>query len=164
MTQRQFSAMLAFVRRSPWRQRVVTALCVFLPWGTVAVYGGLLGFLLLTGDPRLGRVTVVPLISLLLVTLLRIWIDRPRPYERYVFDPLLAHRQGQSFPSRHTASAVSIGLACVYVQPVFGAVMLFMALLIAGSRVVAGVHDFWDVAAGAGISLCIGLPGFWWIP
>ena len=68
--------------------------------------------------------------------------------------------KGKSCPSRHTACAVIIALACMYISLPFGIVMMIIALLIAASRPVMGVHFPLDVVFGAVLSLAVGVVGF----
>ena len=51
-------------------------------------------------------------------------------------------------PSRHCFSAAAIAVVAVYCNPALGAVLAVLALLIAVSRVVTGVHYISDVLAG----------------
>ena len=79
----------------------------------------------------------------------RYLLNFPRPYEKYDITPIFPKNTvGKSFPSRHTASAAVIAGAFLYVSLPLGAVFLVIALLIAASRVVGGVHFTRDVAAG----------------
>ena len=71
--------------------------------------------------------------------------NRERPYEIYNYEPLLSHKSGQSFPSRHTLSAVIIALVCYDIHMILGIVMLVLACIIALSRIIAGLHHISDV-------------------
>ena len=99
--------------------------------------------------------TVVPFTSFIVTTVVRKAINAPRPYERGI-DPLVPKKtKGLSCPSRHTACVVAIALAWMVYAPVFGAVMIAIAVCIALSRIIAGVHYPLDVAFGAGLSIVI---------
>ncbi len=71
-----------------------------------------------------------------------------------------ARRGGDSFPSRHSASAAAIAAAFLYVSIPLGLLMSLAAILICVSRPLAGVHFPRDAAAGAIIGIVIGIIGF----
>lgn len=99
----------------------------------------------------------VPAVTLLLVTVMRKAVNRQRPYIKYEAKPLIAKKSiGESFPSRHTASAFIIAMSGFVFSPVLASVLLTMAFLIGLTRILAGVHFLTDVLAGMGISVIIG--------
>lgn len=99
----------------------------------------------------------VPAATLITVTILRKLINRPRPYEKYDHHPLFRRDgTGESFPSRHTASAFIIAMSGFVLNPYLAIGLLILSAIIGFSRVLAGVHFFTDVLAGAIISLVIG--------
>jgi undecaprenyl-diphosphatase len=61
-----------------------------------------------------------------------------------------------SFPSGHTMTAFSIALVVSYFYPSLEAPLFFVALSIAVSRVVLGMHFLSDVLAGAVLGLALG--------
>ncbi len=71
-----------------------------------------------------------------------------------------ARRGGDSFPSRHSASAVAIAAAFLYVSLPLGLLMSLAAVLICVSRPLAGVHFPRDAAAGAIIGTAVAIIGF----
>ena len=85
----------------------------------------------------------------------------PRPYDQMNYYPLISHKPGNSFPSRHTASSVIIAMAFWYVCQPLGITAAALAVLVGISRVVAGLHYPRDVLAGAAVSLVVGGLGFW---
>ena len=94
----------------------------------------------------LGVTAVVPAAAFVVGTALRAAINRPRPYTKYGFVPLFPKdKTGQSMPSRHCFSAAAIAAAVWYVLPPLGAVLAVLAVIIAVSRVVTGVHFVSDV-------------------
>ena len=113
------------------------------------------------GSERFLRFMLVPLCTLILVTVLRIIINAPRPYEKYNYTPAV-HKdtKGRSFPSRHTVSAFIIAMAFMYIQVSLGILMMVLAAVIAVVRVISGVHFVRDVIGGAAIGLVIGALGF----
>ena len=68
--------------------------------------------------------------------------------------------KGQSCPSRHTFSAFVIGFCAMYVSIPLGIVLTVMAIILAVSRVLCGVHFIRDVVCGlvaAAIAAIIGI-------
>ena len=82
-------------------------------------------------------------------------INRKRPYEAMAIDPLIEHKQGESFPSRHTVSAFAIALACLQVNSLLGTIMLILAFVVSCSRILSGVHYISDVLSAVIIALII---------
>lgn len=99
----------------------------------------------------------VPAVTLLLVTFIRKVVDRQRPYTKYDTAPLIPKKSsGESFPSRHTASAFIIAMSAFGISSILAYVLLAIAVLIGITRILAGVHFLTDVLAGMGISVLIG--------
>lgn len=107
------------------------------------------------------RFLLVPLITFVLVTVVRALINAQRPYEKYNYTPAV-HKatKGKSFPSRHTVSAFVIAMAFLYLQPSLGIIMLVIAVAIGITRVLSGVHFIRDVVSGAALGVLMGLLGF----
>ena len=61
-----------------------------------------------------------------------------------------------SFPSGHTIHAVMASWIMISVLPTYAVPVVVVAILIAASRVVLGVHYVSDVVAGAAIGLVLG--------
>ena len=58
---------------------------------------------------------LVPASGFVLLTLVRKWINQPRPYETWEIVPLLdKDSSGNSMPSRHVFSAAIISMACLH--------------------------------------------------
>ena len=62
-------------------------------------------------------------------------------------------------PSRHCFSAAAIAAVVWYVLPPLGAVLAVLAVIIAVSRVVTGVHFVSDVLAGLAFGLVFAVAG-----
>ena len=107
------------------------------------------------------RFTLIPLCTLIFVTVIRALINAKRPYEVYDYTPAV-HKdtKGKSFPSRHTVCAFNIAMAFLYVNFRVGVIMLVIAAIIGVTRVLAGVHFIRDVISGAAIGILIGVLGF----
>ena len=129
------------------------------------IYVFLIVFLFFTHDPALVRFIVVPAITFVVVTVLRSWLDYPRPYDLYDIDPIIVKAtKGKSMPSRHVASAVAIACAIAYVHLDWGALAFTACAIVAFTRIVGGVHFPRDVVAAVVIAAAIGVIGFVLIP
>ncbi len=104
------------------------------------------------------RMIYIPVFILGLVTLLRKIVNKPRPYEVYDTEPVIKRDgKGESFPSRHTASAFIIAMCAIPVSLPLTICLLFVSVLIGLTRIFAGVHFISDVIMGAVISVITGL-------
>lgn len=103
----------------------------------------------------------VPASALVVVTLLRLLIDRPRPYERLDIAPLIKKEtRGRSFPSRHAFSVFVIAATAWTVWAPLGAALAVMGVLLCALRVLGGVHYPADVLVGALIGAAAGFFGY----
>ena len=136
-----------------------------LVYVVAAAYIITLLWLVISGDEHLWRMGVVPLFTFALVSFIRQKIDAPRPYELYPIDPIIfKDTRGESFPSRHVASAVIIACAFAWLNPVLGVFGFAASIVIAATRLIGGTHFPRDIAAAFAISLACGLVGFVLIP
>ena len=126
-------------------------------WSVVVIYFVGIVYTFLYKRECLFKFIVIPAIAFLLVTVIRKKLNRPRPFEVYNIASSVDHGQGQSFPSRHTASAFIIAFAFMYLNFYFGIVMLVLACLIAVSRIMCGLHFTEDVLSGCIISCVLGI-------
>lgn len=130
---------------------------------SVFTAGGYLYFLFLLffhQDERLFLFAAVPAAVFLFITILRKKIARKRPFELFHFCPLMPHGMGESFPSRHTASAAVIASAVLYLGNPLWPFFLLGAVLIGFGRTALGVHYISDVAAGLFLGFGLGCLGF----
>ena len=95
---------------------------------------------------ELSAYILVPALGFVLLTLVRKWINQPRPYETWEIVPLLdKDSSGHSMPSRHVFSATIISMACLHANLPLGLVLsAFLGLV----RVLGGVHYPKDVVVG----------------
>jgi undecaprenyl-diphosphatase len=82
---------------------------------------------------------------------------RPRPcqYEPHCWSKVLPPDQF-SFPSGHTMTAFSVALVVSYFYPALEGPLFFLALSIAVSRIVLGMHFLSDVLAGVVLGVALG--------
>ena len=105
---------------------------------------------------------LIPAGVFLSVSVFRLILNLPRPYEQLDINPLITKdTRGKSFPSRHTASIFIISMACNFLNPVLGAFMFVFAVLISVSRYFAGVHYIRDIIAAIVYALAVGAVGFY---
>ena len=55
-------------------------------------------------------------------------------------------------------------MACLYINIPFGILTLCMACIVGATRVLCGLHFIRDVLIGAGISVVLGIVGFYVLP
>ncbi|EHJ51906.1 phosphatase PAP2 family protein [Streptococcus macacae] len=100
---------------------------------------------------------LLPSISFIALSLVRIWLNQPRPYEVWQIKPLIVKEtKGKSMPSRHVFSATMISMCVLHENLTLGAVLLLVSALLAFCRVWGGVHYPKDVIAGYMIGLAAG--------
>ena len=101
---------------------------------------------------------LVPAFGFVLLTLVRKWINQPRPYETWEIVPLLdKDSSGNSMPSRHVCSATIISMACLHANLPVGLVLLVLSALLGFVRVLGGVHYPKDVLVGYACGLLLGI-------
>ena len=101
---------------------------------------------------------LVPAFGFILLTLVRKWINQPRPYETWEIIPLLEKdSSGNSMPSRHVFSATIISIACLHANLLVGLVLLVLSALLGLVRVLGGVHYPKDVLVGYACGLLLGI-------
>ena len=103
---------------------------------------------------------LVPATGFIVLSVIRKRMNWPRPYELGTFPSLLNREgKGRSMPSRHVFSAAIISTVAWGVNPLLSFLGLSLALLLAGVRVLAGLHFVRDVVVGF---LSAILWGFFW--
>jgi undecaprenyl-diphosphatase len=89
---------------------------------------------------------------------LKLISKRPRPYQ---VEPhcwaMITPPDRFSFPSGHSMTAFSITVAVGHFYPELQLLLLALALSIAASRIILGMHYLTDVVAGAAIGVGLGL-------
>lgn len=103
------------------------------------------------------------LIPFALVSVLRILLDLPRPYEVVDYEPFTlsarGRKRGGSFPSRHVLCAFTIGVLLIKYSAVLGVCTLLVGVYIGTERTLRGIHFPKDVIAGSIIGVVSGIIG-----
>lgn len=109
----------------------------------------LLLWLFIRHSAGLVKAILVPLVGLVAVSVFRVIINRPRPYEKFQTEAIIPKKtKGKSFPSRHVFSAAVI-TGTFFAQGLWicGSICLVMTFILALIRVLSGVHYISDVLA-----------------
>ena len=148
------------VYSSPRLVRLLRAIDLFAVCFTAGVYGlFVVGFALGTLYFLSLKLILVCLVPFVIVTLVRRFINAPRPYEVYTGIPTPRAKKGSSFPSRHAFSAFAIGTALLFVAPPIGAIALFLGVCLGACRVLLGIHFVRDVVCGGAIGVISSVVG-----
>jgi len=138
---------------------------VRLFWVTVTHFGGPVCSALLAvmpfvvnGLPERAAVdaTATLVFSHLAVQLVKRTVSRPRPSRRASVVALIKEPDRFSFPSGHSAAAMSLAFAYAVAYPALAAPLLTLAMAVGLSRVVLGVHYPGDVFVGQVLALLTG--------
>lgn len=149
MTADRYRAVIGWFNARPAAKKLLRAVSLGSVAAVYLLYAGLVVLMMLRGNPLLWPLLAVPAVVFVLGTALRRAINRPRPYETLGFAPLFPKdTKGQSLPSRHCFSAACIAVAALPVSPAAAAILAGLAVVIALTRVLCGVHYISDVLAG----------------
>lgn len=140
-----YNTILNKARKTYRTEKYITVFCKKIPYVTAIGYICIIVYLLYTKNNLIFVTILKPIVAFLIVTIFRKIINRPRPYETLQITPLFKHKKGESFPSRHTASAFIIAFVGYSVIPSFGIFLVIIASIVAITRIVAGVHYISDV-------------------
>ena len=159
--EKQFIKTTTAIKNNKTLYNVIKFLYKFLPLVLFLGYPIMVIYLVALWDLRFIKVLTIPAVTFLAVTVMRILINRPRPYEKYSFTPVFPKdTKGKSFPSRHTASAFIISYAFLYICPVLGVVSMVISALLSFLRPVVGVHYVSDILGGFLVSSLLGIVFF----
>ena len=125
------------------------------------IWYGLGGLLLTFGGPQrfaaVGSAGLAAIVGIFVFKTLKRLSQRPRPchLEPHCWATILPPDQF-SFPSGHTMTAFSIAIVVSFFYPHLQGVLLFLAVSIAISRIVLGMHFLSDVLAGVVLGVALG--------
>ncbi len=112
-------------------------------------------------DKDIVKIFTIPAAALLLVSVLRLLVRRPRPYsaEGANITPLIDKKQSdrKSFPSRHIACAFVIAAVFLAYMRWVGVALLPLGVFLCYARFALGVHYPTDLLVGMGLGLLCGL-------
>lgn len=153
---------LEFLNVRPRLKRIVLLFNAYIPY-----FFGFAYFLLWLygafeaefGATDFVKIFCAPAFTLLLVCVLRLTIERERPYaEKGAGITPLKEKEngGSSFPSRHLASAAVISMAFLPYLPVVGALLFICTIGLGYTRFALGWHYPSDLFVGFALGLVIG--------
>ena len=161
MSEQNYRAMLRWLRGHSAAKNVLFWVSKATVWAVYGIYLWLLAWMAYhTMWTQLLPAALVPAAAFVVGTALRKGINRPRPYTKYNEEPLFPKEQpGCSMPSRHCFSVAAIAVAVWYVLPPAAVLLAVLAVIIAVSRVLCGVHYISDVLAGLAFGAIFALLG-----
>lgn len=148
-----YQTMLNFIRKHSFLETLIIFITKYFPMITFCLYPCVLIYLYIIKSPLFLESVWKPLGAFLLVTVFRKIVNRKRPYETMSIIPLVGHKQGESFPSRHTVSSMIIGLICFNAHMYLGILAMIVAIIMSACRILAGVHYISDVLVSVIIAL-----------
>jgi undecaprenyl-diphosphatase len=101
---------------------------------------------------------VTLIVSHIVVQLVKRTVGRPRPSRVLNNHVLVVEPDRFSFPSGHSAAAMSVAFVYALAYPAFAIVLIPLAVLVGASRVCLGVHYPGDVLIGQLIAVLTALP------
>ena len=164
MTSKRYKKISAWFRQRPAAYSLLRGMTQYLTVFFYVSYFILSLYTIVTDRKRALKVVGVPAATYIAGSLVRALINAPRPYEVLDIDPLVPKdTKGKSFPSRHVFSAFVIAAAFLFVSLPLGILFLIIAVIVAATRVLSGVHFIKDVIAGMIFGLGSGILGFFCI-
>lgn len=160
MKRETYIRMTEYIKERPLLRAGLIACNRVITSCTPMIYAGVLLLLLIKKDSRIYAAILIPMISFLILSMVRSLINRERPYEKFETESVLPkEKQGQSFPSRHVFSIFVIAMTVLLgANLVWLGICLFLAGIVLGAlRVLLGVHYISDVLAGAVVGIFSGL-------
>lgn len=116
-------------------------------------------FLLLTNNSYTKAFIFVPFLTIAVNAFLRKGLNKSRPFQKLNIKPFIYHDSGYSFPSNHAAASMIIALSSFNINIYLGAAVTLFAVITSFSRIAAGLHFPFDIAAGWGLAVLFFLFG-----
>lgn len=149
MNEQRYRAVIGWFQAHPAAKRAAYLVSRGAVAAVYLLYGALLLWLAVWHRTLLLPSALVPALAFWAGSALRARINRPRPYTTLGYQPLFPKKEtGCSMPSRHCFSAAAIAVVAWHCSVPLGGALGVLAVLIAVSRVVTGVHYISDVLAG----------------
>ena len=149
MRENTYKDMLCFMQQHKILKNAVIILGKTITIAVYIFYPMLLVYLYYIKNTQFLKILLIPLVSFIVLSTVRYFLNMPRPYEKYDIKPLYNKKtKGKSCPSRHTFSAFVIGFSIMYVSVPLGTVITFLAIILAVTRVLCGIHFIRDVIWG----------------
>lgn len=137
------------------RNDILDVVWVFFAQYAIFLFGIVLIYFVRKDRKLLLKVALGIIITVITVAVIKkIWFI-PRPFSDKEVNLLIEHRQDSTFPSKHAAVAFAVAFGIFLRKKKLGVWLLLLALGIALSRVMVGVHYPVDVFAGALIGMII---------
>lgn len=129
----------------------------FCPYITFLFYGLFLLKILIEWKTQIWSFIYKPLLTLIITLVLKVVINRKRPYELYPeIKPLLEQkRKSHSFPSIHVSFSLSVALTVIEYGPNMGLLLAALSIVIIVTRFLNGSHYLSDVIASILIAIII---------
>ena len=113
--------------------------------------------LIIMRDPKIVIFLLFPSMTFLTSHTFRQVIKRQRPYEEYPIKPYISNPKRKfGMPSNHSASAMIIAMAAIYLNFVIGIILVGLAVLTGICRIFSGVHYPFDVCVGWTLAIIYG--------
>lgn len=143
-----------FMYKHPFIKSCIHFISLFCPWMVAIFYALFLLKIVIESQSGFYLLFIKPFSVLIITALLRILINRPRPYQKYSITPFDNKlKNGHSFPSIHTSLAISIALTVIQRGPNMGLLLSSLAIAITISRLLTGEHYLTDIIASILIAL-----------
>lgn len=161
MYKKIYEKITSFIDRYKYGEKILKIINSITTKIVYIIYPIFLLGLAYNSDIRFWKVFLIPGISLILLTIIRKYINAPRPYEKYDIDPIIKKdTKGKSFPSRHVFSIFVIAGTLYNISATIGMFLIFLGILLALVRVIGGVHFPKDVIFGALIGIVSSIIGW----
>lgn len=151
---------ISYINKHEYLKKIIIGLDKHLPKAVIVLFYGTILYLFIKSDNRFFYVALIPLITFLAATAVRRFLNHTRPFEDFNFEPLRPHPKGCSCPSRHATSTAVIAMSLFYINPLEGAIVALISLVVSATRVLTGVHYPRDVILGLLVGYISGYIGF----